>query len=118
VHDGSINEVDPASVDNMLKDSPWKEEVVEGLASASTSAVMEDFGVKKPLDVENISEVTQDIGVSKLEEVENIIPIEGVHAKPEFAIESSIGVSSQSNFIANNNFSSTKNANNSIDAII
>jgi hypothetical protein len=97
----------------MLKDSPWKDQVAKGLASASE--VMEDFGVEKPLDVENIFDVTQDLGVL---EVENIIPIEGVYAKLEFAIESSIGVSSQSNFIANNNFSSTKNANNSIDAII
>jgi hypothetical protein len=118
VHDGNINEEDPASVDSMLKHSPWKEEVVEGLANASASAVMDDFGVEKPLDVENIFEVTQDIGVSKLEEVENIIPIEGVHAKPEFASGAIIGVSSQSNFVANNNFSSTKNANSSIDALI
>jgi hypothetical protein len=116
VHDGSINEVDPASVDNMLKDSPWKEEVVEGLTSAS--AVMEEFGVEKRLDVENIFEVTQDIGLLELADLENFIHMEGIHAKPEFASETSIRVSSQSNIFANNNFSSTKNARSSIDALI
>jgi hypothetical protein len=120
VHNGSVNEVDPASVDSMLKDSPWKEQIAEGLTSASASAseVMEDFGVENPLDIENIFYVTKNIGVLNLGEIVSIISTEGVHAKTEFASELSIGVSCQSNIVANNNFSSRKNANNTIDALI
>nr|XP_034585314.1 translocase of chloroplast 159, chloroplastic-like [Setaria viridis] len=90
VHDGSVKEVDPASRDNMIKGSPWKEQDVEGLVSASEA--VEDFGVEKPLEIENIVATVEDIGVVKPTEIENVVPIEGVDVKPESVSDVSIVV--------------------------
>lgn len=97
MHDGSIKEVDLASEDSVLNDSPWKEQDAEGLASASE--VVEDFGVDKPLEVENIAATVEDIGVVKPTKIKNIVPIEGVNIKSESASEASIVVSLKSMFL-------------------
>lgn len=96
MYDGSVKEVHLASGDSVLKDSPWKEQDAEGLAS--TSEVVEVFGDEKPLEVENIAATIEDIGVVKLEPTS----------------EASIVVSPQSFF--SSKVGPTKNDNNSVDA--
>lgn len=91
MHDGSIKEVNLASVGIVLEDSPWNERNTEVLTI--TSEVMEDVGVEKPLEVENDVVAVEDIGVEKPIEFENVAAIERNNFKLEPASEASIVLS-------------------------
>jgi hypothetical protein len=99
LHDGSIEQVDQASVDTMLEHSPQKEQIVEGLAVASED--IEYVGVEEPLEVENVVVAIEDIGVEKTTEVENVDATECVASKLESISEASVVLNFQSNSIFN-----------------
>jgi hypothetical protein len=93
VHDGS--DVDPTSEDNVLEDSPRKEQNVERLIS--TNKQVEDIRIKKHLEVENIATTIEDIGVDKPTKIKDVVALEDTdvkHVEPTCA--ASIMVTSQS----------------------
>jgi hypothetical protein len=94
VHDGSIKDVDPTTGDSALKDSLWTGQNFEGMLSGSK--VVEDIGVKKSLEVENIGIIVEDIGMEKSIEIEKFVAVEGVDVKNEPINETSIVVSLKS----------------------
>jgi hypothetical protein len=113
VHDGS--DVDPTSEDNVLEDSPRKEQIVEGLIS--TNKHVKDIGIRKHLEVENIATTVEDIS-DKPTEIEDVVALEYTDVKHvEPTSEASIMVTSQPLLCAIN-VEHTRKATNSIDTPI
>jgi hypothetical protein len=59
----------------------------------TTSEVVVDVSVEKPLEDENIATIVEDAGVDKYVHIENVVVVEGDHVNPEPAREASIMVS-------------------------
>jgi hypothetical protein len=94
VHDGSIKDIDPTTGDSVLKDSLLTEQNFEGMLTGSK--VVEDIGVEKSLEVENIATIVEDIGMEKSIEIGKFEAVEGVDVKTEPTNETSIVVSLKS----------------------
>jgi hypothetical protein len=93
VHDGS--DVDPTSEDDVLEDSPRKEQNVEGLMS--TNKQVKDIDIRKYLEDQNIATTVGDIGGDKLIEIEDVVASEDTDVKHvEPTSEASIKVTYQS----------------------
>jgi hypothetical protein len=97
VHDGSIKDIDPTTGDSVLKDSLLTEQNFEGMLTGSK--VVEDIGVEKSLEVENIATIVEDIGMEKSIEIGNFVAVEGVDVKTEPTNETSIVVSIKSIYV-------------------
>jgi TATA-box binding protein (TBP) (component of TFIID and TFIIIB) len=91
VHDGSIKDVDPTTGDSALKDSLWTGQKFEGMLTGSKA--VEDIGVEKFLEVENIATIVEDIGMEKPIEIENFVVVEDINVKSEPTNDTSIVVS-------------------------
>lgn len=85
MNDGSIEEVMVASANNVLKYSPRIERNVERHATANE--VVEDVGVVKPSEFENIIDTLEEVGVEKHTMVEIVADVvEGIDVKKHIEI--------------------------------
>ena len=71
MNDGSTEEVVSSSADSVLEDSLWLQLNAEGQATATK--VVDDIGVKKSLEFENIVGAIEDVDVKIHKEAENVV---------------------------------------------